>query len=449
MENSNNPPANNKKKGGDFRYATDESKVPWHAVGEVFGGEDAFELVKFLLPDSGENQEYRKALENARNSLQKLAEVSGRATKLTLGQKVAEAEECVRRFCGSKHALLTTNWTAGMEIAYKFSGLNPGDEIIMPAITFIATMAYPLSIGAKVVFADVDPETANIDPTDVARKITSKTKVIAPVHIGGCPADMDPIMALAEKHGIYVMEDAAHGLGGAYKGRQLGSIGHFGGFSFHEVKNINSLGEGGITLTNDDSAAEQFARSRFLGLDFSRRIKDWLYDISPLVDRFGGIQVAGNHSATEIQAIGLLQQMKRLPEILARRREAAAYMHSILSCEEGILPEKQDTAETYGTHHLFMLRIDPEKTGGNIQKLSARLKAKGLTNITHFGPMYRFRIMQELGYNADGIAETCPNTEKSFYHSYTHLPLYPLTKDQLEYQASAVVEAVREMKKEG
>lgn len=438
----------NKKRGGDFRYATAESKVPWHAVGEVFGEEDALEIVKFLLPDSENNPEYHAALREAQSSLERLARVSGRATKLTLGTKVAEAEECLKKFCGSKHALLTTNWTAGMEIAYKLSGLNPGDEIIMPAITFIATMAYPLSIGAKVVFADIDPETANIDPADVARKITPRTKVIAPVHLGGCPAEMDPIMALAEKHGIYVMEDAAHGLGGAYKGRQLGSIGHFGGFSFHEVKNINSLGEGGITLTNIDSAGEQFARSRFLGLDFSRRIKDWLYDISPLVDRFGGFQVAGNHSAMEIQAIGLLQQMKRLPAILEQRREAAAYMHSILSQEEGILPEKQDTADTYGTHHLFMLRIDPEKTGGDIQNLSARLKAKGLTNITHFGPMYRFRIMSELGYKADEIAETCPNTEKSFYRGYTHLPLYPLTREQLEYQAAAVVEAVQEMKRE-
>lgn len=316
----------------------------------------------------------------------------------------------------------------------------------MPAVTFIATMAYPLSIGAKIVFADIDPETINLDPADVARKITPKTKMIVPVHLGGFPVDMDPIMELAEKHGLFVMEDAAHGMGGAYKGRKLGAIGHFGGFSLHEVKNINSLGEGGLLLTSEDFAGKQLAGARFLGLDFSRKIKDWLYDISPLTDRFGNVQIAGNHSATEVQALGLILQMKRLDAIIARRREAAEYMNRVLAQEEGILVEKPDTAETYGTHHLYLLRIDPEKVGGDIQLLSKKLAEKGLTNITHFGPMYRFKIMHDLGYDENAIAATCPNTERMFYHSYTHLPLYPLTREQLEYQAQAVVEAVREMK---
>ena len=235
-------------------------------------------------------------------------------------------------------------------------------------------------------------------------------------------------------------------MGGAYKGRKLGTIGHFGGFSLHEVKNINSLGEGGILLTNEDFAGPQLPGARFLGLDFTRKIKDWLYDISPLTDRFGGIQVAGNHSATEIQAVGLLQQMKRLDSIIALRRKAAEYMNGVLGSEDGILIERADTAETYGTHHLYLLRIDPAKIGGDIQALSRKLAEKGLTNITHFGPMYRFRIMKELGYDENAIAATCPNTERMFYHSYTHLPLYPLTQEQIEYQAKAVVEAVREMK---
>ena len=153
-----------------------------------------------------------------------------------------------------------------------------------------------------------------------------------------------------------------------------------------------------------------------------------------------------NHSATEIQALGLLLQMKRLDEIIAIRRQAAEYMNSVLSQEPGILIEKADTPDTYGTHHLYLLRIDPEIVGGDIQVLSKKLAEKGLTNITHFGPMYRFKIMKDLGYDEEAIAATCPNTEKMFYSSYTHLPLYPLTQEQLEYQAQAVVEAVREMK---
>ena len=434
-----------KDSGGDFRYAVGESKVPWHAVGEFFDGQDAVEMVKFLLPESGDAA-YDAQADAVAGEIKKLASVSGKATKLTLGKKVSEAEEISRAYFGSKYACFLDNWTGGMEIAYKLAGIGPGDEVIMPAITFIATMAYPLSVGAKIVFADVDPETINLDPADVARKITPRTKMIVPVHLGGCPVDMDPLMELAAKHDIIVMEDAAHGMGGAYKGRKLGSIGHFGGFSLHEVKNINSFGEGGILLSNEDWAGPQFPGARFLGLDFTRKIKDWLYDISPLTDRYGKPQVALNHSATEIQALGLLLQMKRLDNIIAQRKAAAEYMNSVLSQEEGILVEKADTAETYSTHHLYLLRIDPEVVGGNIQQLSKKLAEKGLTNITHFGPMYRFKIMKDLGYDENAIAATCPVTEKMFYHSYTHLPLYPLTREQLEYQAQAVVEAVREMK---
>lgn len=435
----------NEKSGGDFRYSVGESKVPWHAVGEFYNGKDAVEIVKFILPDNGMDG-YDAALAKVTADIKDLAAVSGTATKLTLGKKVAEAEAVSCEYFGSKYACFLDNWTGGMEIAYKLAGIGPGDEIIMPAITFIATMAYPLSVGAKIVFADVDPETINMDPADVACKITPRTKMIVPVHLGGYPVDMDPLMELAAKHDLIVMEDAAHGMGGAYKGKKLGAIGHFGGFSLHEVKNINALGEGGILLSSEDWAGPQFAGGRFLGLDFTRKIKDWLYDISPLTDRFGKPQVALNHSATEIQALGMILQMQRLDEIISIRRKAAEYMNSVLSQEAGILVEKADTAETYGTHHLYLLRIDPEIVGGNIQQLSAKLAAKGLTNITHFGPMYRFKIMQDLGYNADEIAATCPNTEKMFYNSYTHLPLYPLTREQLEYQAQAVVEAVREMK---
>ena len=434
-----------KSSGGDFRYAVGESKVPWHAVGEFFNSEDVLEMVKFILPDDGD-ADYQEKLATVAADLEKLAKVSGKATKLTLGKKVSEAEEVSRNYFGSKYACFLDNWTGGMEIAYKLAGIGAGDEVIMPAVTFIATMAYPLSVGAKIVFADIDPETINLDPVDVARKITPKTKMIVPVHLGGYPVDMDPIMELAKKHNIMVMEDAAHGMGGAYKGKKLGSIGHFGGFSLHEVKNINSLGEGGVLLTSEDFAGSQLAGGRFLGLDFTRKIKDWLYDISPLIDRFGNPQVAQNHSATEIQALGMLLQMKRLDQIIAIRREAAEYMNKVLSLEEGILVEKSDTEDTYGTHHLYLLRIDPEVVGGNIQTLSKKLQEKGLTNITHFGPMYRFKIMKDLGYDEEAIAATCPNTEKMFYHSYTHLPLYPLTREQLEYQAQAVVEAVREMK---
>ena len=432
------------KSAGDFRYGMDEAKVPWHAVGEHYRDDDVVEVAKFLLP--GEGAAYDAALADVARSLAALRRQSGLATKLTLGKKVLEAETASRGYFGAKYACLLANWTLGMEIGYKMAGLKAGDEVILPAITFVATMAYPLAVGAKVVFADIDPETANLDPADVARKVTPKTRVVVPVHLGGWPVDMDPLMELAKRHGFWVMEDAAHGMGGVYKGRKLGAIGHFGGFSLHEVKNINSFGEGGLFLTDLDAVGEQLARARFLGLDFSRRIKDWLYDISPLAALDGSLQAAGNASASELTGVGLMLQMKRLDGIIARRKAAADHMNAVLAEEPAILPEKRDSADTYGTHHLYLLRIDPDKAGGDIQELSRRLQAKGLTNITHFGPMYRFRIMKDMGYDGDAIARTCPATERMFYREFTHLPLYPLTDEQLRYQAKAVREAVGEMK---
>lgn len=131
----------------------------------------------------------------------------------------------MRRISAHHWLYILTNCTAGFEIACKYTGLKPGDEVIVPAITFAATMAYPLSIGCKLVFADVDPLTLNMDPKDVEKKITDKTKMIIPVHIGGYPVDMDPIMALAKQHDIVVLEDAAHAFGGEYKHRKLGTIG--------------------------------------------------------------------------------------------------------------------------------------------------------------------------------------------------------------------------------
>ena len=279
----------------DFRYAVGPSKVPWTAVGEYYNADDVKEFVKFLLPDKEGKPGYDEAFAKVSGDIDSLARVASRASKLTLGDHVVAAEAAARKTFNSKYALLTNCWTSGMEIGFKLSGVEPGDEVIMPAITFIATMSYPLSIGAKIVFVDVDPETMNMDPADLERKITPKTKLIVPVHLGGYPCDMDPIMEIANRHGIYVMEDAAHGMGGMYKGRYLGAIGHFGGFSLHEVKNITSLGEGGILLTNEDFAGKQLPQARFLGLDGSRQIKDWLYDIVSLRDRFGMSRLRATH----------------------------------------------------------------------------------------------------------------------------------------------------------
>ena len=195
-----------KEKKADFRYDTGPTQVPWAAVGENLNVDDITEIIRFLIPPDESKDEilYQEQLEKVKEEILKLREKGSYATKLSLGDKVKEAEEELKKFLKVKYTVLLTNATAGFEIAQKFAGLRAGDEVIAPAITFCSTINYPLQIGAKVVLADIDPHTLNIDPEDVARKVTKKTKVIIAVHIGGYPSEMDKIMEIANENNIIV-----------------------------------------------------------------------------------------------------------------------------------------------------------------------------------------------------------------------------------------------------
>lgn len=431
------------KKPSDFRYNTGETKVPWAAVGENYTAADVAELVSFLIQKK--DDEYDKGLDMVTKGLTQMALHGTYPGKLSLGENVSRLESEVSRYLGAPSCAFITNATAGFEIGLKYANIGPGDEVIVPAITFAATMAYTLGCGAKVVFADVDERTINMDPADVERKITSKTKAIIPVHIGGRPVDMDPIMDLAEKHDLVVIEDAAHAFGAVYKGKMAGTIGHFGSFSFHEVKNITSFGEGGI-VTCSLPFGKDLAKARFLGLDMSKQIPNWLYDVAALEGKYGPF-AAGNSSSTEIQALGLLCQLKRIDAIIEERRRNALYLTKRFAGNSSIIPQLLDSEEITSTHHLYLLQINPENTGGDIQILKQKLTERGVTNIPHFAPLYHFDIVKKLGYSKDREAEKCPNAEEAFQHRFTHLPLYGLSREQLEYMADAVLDGVEEMKK--
>ncbi len=426
----------------DFRYNTGATKVPWAAVGENYNARDLMEIIKFLM--QGEGAEYDEAISAVYEQVKKLDKVSTPPGKLSLASRVEEAEKACNEYLGTETSTFVTNATAGFEIAYKYANLKEGDEVIVPAITFVATMAYPLAIGCKLVFADVDPKTINMDPADVARKITDKTKMIVPVHIGGYPVDLDPIMELAKKHDILVLEDAAHAFGAMYKGRKLGTIGDFAAFSMHEVKNITSFGEGGILTTNIPNFGPEMKRARFLGLDFTCPIKDWLYNITPIPGKEKPF-VAGNYSTTEIQGLGLTLQVARNEEIIAERTAAAKYLTERFAENDAIVPQDLGDENIKPSFHLYLLQIDPQKAGGDIQVLKKKLEEKGVTQIAHFGPLYRFKVVQDMGYDSDEIAKTCPNCEEAFYKRFTHLPLYGLSAEQLEYMADSVLESVKEM----
>lgn len=428
----------------DFRYNTGATRVPWAAVGESYNADDVMEVVEFLV--QGDGTEYREALGDVAKAVHALGKLGNPPGKLSLGNTVSALERHVDQYLGVQGSTFITNATAGFEIAFRYANLKEGDEVIIPAITFIATMSYPLSVGAKVVLADVDPRTLNLDPADVERKITSRTKMIVPVHIGGYPVDMDPIMEIARKHDILVLEDAAHGFGATYKGRPLGTIGHFGAFSFHEVKNITSFGEGGV-LVSSLPFRDELKKARFLGLNMARQIPDWLYDVDALEGKYGPF-VANNSSSTEMQALGLISQLRRVDRIIAKRRDNVLYVNGRLGKCDALRVQPVGTEGCNPSYHLYLLQVDPRAAGADVRVLRQKLADKGVTSIPHFAPLYKFAVMKQLGYDCEGIAASCPVAEDAFLHRFTHLPIYGLSTEQLDYMCDAILESVDEMRAE-
>ena len=201
--------------------------------------------VKLKVPYSFMGSIYDEAERNA--ALAAMAQDS-----LTMGPKTQEFQKKFAAKHGVKYAYACTNCTTGMHVITQLFDIRPGDEVIVTPNTFVATSLVILKEGGIPVFADIDPKTFNIDPADVERKITAKTKAIYVVHYAGLMVDMDPIMEIAKKHGLKVLEDCAHATGSSYKGRMAGSIGDAGAFSFHSLKNITTCGEGGMITTNND-----------------------------------------------------------------------------------------------------------------------------------------------------------------------------------------------------
>ncbi len=414
-----------------------QSGIPWQAVGEAYTAEDVIQVVRFLIQKNDER--YDELAAAAERAIREMAAHGRSPAKLTLGERVAALERQVAGLLGVPTCVFLTNATAGLEIAFRYANLTRGDEVIVPAITFVATIAYPLAVGARVVFADVEPDTLNLDPRDVERKLSRRTRVIVPVHLGGRPADMDPLLELARRRGILVVEDAAHAFGARYKGRPAGTLGQFGAFSFHEKKNVNSFGEGGVLVTNLP-LAEKLKQARFLGLDSSRKPEGWIYDVVAL-DGERGPFVAGNASSTELQAVGLAVQLARLDGILGERRRAAEYLSRRFAASPALVPEPPDSAEFLSTHHLYLLQTRTAP----VQKLKQALAARGVANIPHFAPLYKFELLARLGYDPRSCARSCPVAEEAFQRRFTHLPLHGLPGDRLAELADAVLAAASEL----
>jgi dTDP-4-amino-4,6-dideoxygalactose transaminase len=266
----------------------------------------------------------------------------------TLGKEVRKFNQRFAQYQQCDFAISVTNGTVSLEVILRAMGIGFGDEVIIPPYTFIATASAVITSGATPVFADIEPDTYNLDPGKLEEAVTGRTKAIIPVHIGGRPCDMDRIMEIAGKHKLYVIEDAAHAHGSEWKGRRTGSIGHAGSFSFQGSKNL-CCGEGGCITTNDKELYEQCWSIHHCGR--AARGTQW-YE-HPVVGT--------NARMTEWQAAILDAQMNRLDEQIEKRMSNAAYLNSLFSKTGfiGVFPE--DAAITRNSYHLYLFRFMSEK----------------------------------------------------------------------------------------
>ncbi len=348
---------------------------------------------------------------------------------------VAEFEREFAAYCGARYAVTCVNGSVALRLSLIASGVKPGDEVIIPPYTFIATASVVAEVNCIPVFADIEPGTYNLDPTAVERAITPRTRAVIPVHFAGLACNMDAITEIAAKHGLKVIEDACHGHGGEYKGRKLGSIGDAGCFSFQSSKNLTS-GEGGIVITNDERIAGMVDSLRNVG-----RVKggQW-YE-----HHFLGC----NYRITQLQTALLSAQLKRLEEQTRRRNENGLYLTSLLEKIPGIRPLTRGHDVTLHTYHLYIFRYD-KSFFGNLPKkdFAAMLTAEGVPSFMGYPePLYKQPVFQQRNFMCYTIPEHvdyttvhCPVTEKACYEEAVWIMQHAMlgNKEDMEKFAEAI-----------
>lgn len=338
---------------------------------------------------------------------------------LTTGPKIAEFEQTVADYVGAKYAVAISNGTSALHAACFAAGIRPGDEVITTPLTFAASANCVLYCGGTPVFADVDPKTYNIDPEDIRRKITDRTKAIIAVHLAGQPCDMDAIHSIAREHGLIVIEDGAHALGSVYKGKKVGSMSDMTTFSFHPVKPITT-GEGGMIVTDNEDFYKKMVLFRSHGITrddsmMTRNDGPWFYQ---------QFDLGYNYRITDIQCALGCSQMKKLDRFLACRKEIVArYNEAFADCDNIITPYQ--LSDTESGWHLYIIQVK----NCDRRQVFENMREKGIGVNVHYIPVYMHPYYQEHGYEN----VHCANAEEIYSHIIS-LPLYPgLTSEQQDY----------------
>jgi perosamine synthetase len=358
------------------------------------------------------------------------------------GAKVQQFEQEFAAYCGTNFGLAVSSATAGLSLALVAAGVGPGDEVITTPNSWISTANAAAVLGAKVVFADVDPCTLNLDPQSVASKITERTKVILPVHLYGQCCDMDALAALARPRGIVVVEDAAHAAGAEYKGRKAGALADIGVFSFHQQKNMVTLGEGGMITTHSKKLFENMLSHRSLcARTYDPKGKYLAIDenVRPMGKRYWHLEFDGvgfNYRMTEMQAAVGLVQLRKLDALNARRIEIAKKYALGLKGIKGLqLPHVPSHVKH--VFHIYPLLIEPEFRLSKEDFMWELYTRKQIKAWSHYMPIHLTEIYRKLGH---GEGE-CPVAEAMF-DRYVSIPIHPrMTEESIQY----VIDSIREL----
>ncbi len=354
---------------------------------------------------------------------------------LTQGPKIVEFESALAKIVGAKYAVAVSNGTAALHLAALALGLKPGDEVISTPMSFIATSNAVLYAGAKPVFADIDAETQCIDPAEIRKKITRRTKAIFFTDFAGHPADLKEIAKIAAQHHLKVVEDACHSLGGSYQGAPIGSCEYAAMtiFSFHPVKHITT-GEGGAIVTNDEELLVRLRDLRTHGVTrdpnklFLKNEGPWYYEMQDL---------GYNYRLTDMQAACGIEQLKKLKRFVARRRAIATKYYDAFRDLAGVLTPAEVRGARHA-YHLYVLRLD-EPLAAKRKEIFEELLRRGIGVQVHYIPIPSQPYYRQRGYRA----ANCPRAQ-AYYRSAISLPMFPkMTDAQVAFVIKTVKNAVR------
>ncbi len=347
-----------------------------------------------------------------------------------VGPQIAEFENMLREYLNAEYCLTFNSGGSALYALMFAYGFKPDDEIIVPSFTFIATAFAPYFVGARPVFADVETETFGLDPDDVEKKITPKTKAIIPIHYGGMPCKIEELKEIAEKHDLILIEDAAESFGAKFKGKNVGTFGNASIFSFCHNK-VFTTSEGGCVVTDDEDIYNKLKLIRSYG-----RIVKGDYFTNP--ENLDYIQFGFNLRMSSLLASLGMSQLNKVDEVIKLRREHAQYLNEKLAEIDDIIVPKEPSSDYYAVYQMYTIRVTAGRDKRN--SLMHYLKEKGIASRIYFDPVHEYSFFKQNGYNNVNL----PNTKRLSEEVVT-LPLYPkMSADELEYIVKTIHEFFKE-----